>query len=115
MKVPGVGKYNIDTNYLYKTDPSWKIGTSKRDDELKELKEKISQVLQHIVQLLKGDIVIILNLVKKRGLNIKIMEIQLLMLIIFHVLLLMLMIIQENKEILMRTLGIYKSLNMCFI
>ena len=40
MKVPGVGKYNIDTNYLYKTDPSWKIGTSKRDDELKRIKRE---------------------------------------------------------------------------
>ena len=37
MKVPGVGNYNIDSNYLYKKDPSWKIGSSKRDDQLRRI------------------------------------------------------------------------------
>ena len=33
--VPGPGTYNNDKMYLYRKNPSWKIGTSQRDEELK--------------------------------------------------------------------------------
>ena len=36
---PGPGQYN-DSNAIYRKNPSWKIGTSQRDDELKRVKRE---------------------------------------------------------------------------
>ena len=36
---PGPGQYN-DTKAIYRKNPSWKIGTSQRDDELKRIKRE---------------------------------------------------------------------------
>ena len=38
-KNPGPGQYN-DSNAIYRKNPSWKIGTSQRDDELKRVKRE---------------------------------------------------------------------------
>ena len=38
-KNPGPGQYN-DSNAIYRKNPSWKIGTSQRDDELKRIKRE---------------------------------------------------------------------------
>ena len=40
MQVPGVGNYDLYNNYIYTKEPSWKIGTSKRDDEIKKIKRE---------------------------------------------------------------------------